>query len=445
MKAKRKVINLFAMLLILFGFFQLAHTSREDTLSLVLWSGFLFGALWFWIRNYNQLGLLFLLSILCRLFFFSELPLLSQDFYRFLWDGALQGMGINPYLYTPFEIKDLVVFPELETLYKGMGTLSNGNYSNYPPLSQYLYQGAAYLLTETLLPPVTFLRTLFLIADVLFFFVGVHLLKKLTLEPHYIAWYFLNPLVVVEGIGNLHAESFMLCFACIGWLLILNRKTVLSGFFTAIAIGIKLLPLLFIPLFFDYLGLRKFLVFCISCFLFSVLFWFPFWDESMATNYLNTLSLWFTTFEFNGSVYNLIRAIGYEIKGYNIIRSVGQVTPFIVLFMVLGLSFLRSNRSPNELFKGLLFLLSGYFFIATTVHPWYLLFLVFLGVVTQFVYPLVWSAVVFWSYLYYNASFESFTLFWHWGAYLLVYGCFIWEISKGPLGEHIQKPHFLRS
>ena len=326
-----------------------------------------------------------------------------------------------------------------------MGTLSNGNYSNYPPISQMLYQCASYLLNNTLIPSVTFLRTLFLLTDVLIFFLGVHLLKKLMLEPNFIAWYFLNPLVVVEGIGNVHAESFMLCFAVISWLLILQHKPLVSGFFSAISIGIKLLPLLFIPLFIQFLGLRKFIMFCVSCFLFSLLFWFPFWDESMVNNYFNTLSLWFTTFEFNGSIYNIVRAVGYEIKGYNIIRSVGQVTPIIVLLMILGISVLRSNRTPKELLKGLLFLLSFYFFIATTVHPWYLLFLVFLGVVTQYVYPLVWSAVVFWSYLYYNPSFESLTPFWHWGAYLLVYGCFIWEISKGPLGEHIQKPHFFRS
>ena len=445
MKAKRRVINLFSIFFILFGFFQLAHTSRENTISLVLWSGFLFITLWFWIRNFNQLSVLFLLGIVCRLFFFWELPLLSQDFYRFLWDGVIQSLGINPYLYTPIEIKEVIFFPELQVLYDGMGTLSNGNYSNYPPISQMLYQCASYLLNNTLIPSVTFLRTLFLLTDVLIFFLGVHLLKKLMLEPNFIAWYFLNPLVVVEGIGNVHAESFMLCFAVISWLLILQHKPLVSGFFSAISIGIKLLPLLFIPLFIQFLGLRKFIMFCVSCFLFSLLFWFPFWDESMVNNYFNTLSLWFTTFEFNGSIYNIVRAVGYEIKGYNIIRSVGQVTPIIVLLMILGISVLRSNRTPKELLKGLLFLLSFYFFIATTVHPWYLLFLVFLGVVTQYVYPLVWSAVVFWSYLYYNASFESFTPFWHWGAYLLVYGCFIWEISKGPLGEHIQKPHFFRS
>ena len=110
MKAKRRVINLFSIFFILFGFFQLAHTSRENTISLVLWSGFLFITLWFWIRNFNQLSVLFLLGIVCRLFFFWELPLLSQDFYRFLWDGVIQSQGINPYLYKPIEIKEVIFF-----------------------------------------------------------------------------------------------------------------------------------------------------------------------------------------------------------------------------------------------------------------------------------------------------------------------------------------------
>ena len=203
-----------------------------------------------------------------------------------------------------------------------------------------------------------------------------------------------------------------------------------------IAIAIKLLPLLFIPLFYNYLGSKKFMGFCLSTAVCSAFLWFPYWDESLPSRYLETVGLWFTTFEFNGSLYNIVRAIGYQIKGYNIIRQLGEITPYIVGGWVLAFAFLRSNRSQQSLLQSLLFLLSAYFFMATTVHPWYLINLLFLGVLTGYAFPLVWSLTVFWSYSAYGSEGFEENLFLQITAYLIVYCVFLWELVKGPLGEH---------
>jgi hypothetical protein len=90
----------------------------------------------------------------------------------------------------------------------------------------------------------------------------------------------------------------------------------------------------------------------------------------------------------------------------------------------------------------MLFLLSSYFFMATTVHPWYLINLIFFGIVTGYAFPLVWSLSVFWSYSAYGShGFEENT-FIQFAEYLLVYGVFIWEVIKQPLGQHFQKAHY---
>ena len=150
--------------------------------------------------------------------------------------------------------------------------------------------------------------------DLALFFIGISFLKKLNLEPNRIAWYFLNPLIIIEGIGNLHGESLMFCFTLISCFYLLKKQSVLGGVFMAIAIALKLIPLLLIPLFYKFLGVKKFFSFCLSIVGVSFLFWFPFWEGSMPTHYKNTIDLWFTTFEFNGSLYNVIRAVGYEVK-----------------------------------------------------------------------------------------------------------------------------------
>lgn len=429
--------------LLFLGFYFLSHgLERTDTLPLLTTYTVLFLLLWLWIRKYSSLGTVLVIGLVCRLLFWNHIPALSQDFYRFLWDGSIQLLGINPYRFTPNGLIDLVGFPNAQLLYEKMGSLSNEHYSNYPPLSQYIYRAMGYANHGDLHGPISVLRGFYLLGEVFLFFGAKALLERLELPSSYLAWYFLNPLVIVEGFGNLHGESLMFAFTLFSWLYCLKKKTIVGGFFMALAVGTKLLPLLLIPFFFRYLGLRNFLKFGLSILGFSVLLWLPFWQGEMLENYTQTIQLWFTTFEFNGSLYNIVRAIGYEVKGYNIIRKLGKVTPFITIGLVLLFSLLNSNRKPQQIFKSMLLLLSCYFFMATTVHPWYIINLIFLGLLTGYAFPIVWSLVVFWSYSAYGVGIVEEQMGWQLSAYFLVYSCFFYELIKGRLGHHLQKPNF---
>lgn len=443
MNVKDRFLQGFLPLFLFLGFYLLSyHLQRTDTVTLLATFSSLFVLLWIWIRNYSTLWSIFFIGLICRLLFTFHIPALSQDFYRFIWDGDIQLLGINPYLYTPNELIELIDFPNAQLLYDKMGSLSAGNYSNYPPLSQYLYKVMAYFNSGQILPPVLALRGIYFSGEVLLFFGAKALLDYLKLPAVYLAWYFLNPLVIVEGFGNLHGESFMLGFTVLSWLYCFKRKPLLGGFFMALAIATKLLPLLLILFFFRYLGLRKFFLFSISTAIVSAILWLPFWHPEMINHYTQTIELWFNRFEFNGSLYNIVRAIGYEIKGYNIIRKLGKVTPFINIGLVFIFSLFNSNRQPKLLLKSMLLLLSCYFFMATTVHPWYIINLIFLGIMTGYAYPIVWSMTVFWSYSAYEVAVVQENMGWQLGAYALVYSCFFYEIMKGRLGDHLQKSNF---
>ena len=445
MKIKKLLTQAVLFTLILYGFYYLEHEiKRENTLPLLSIFSLLFILLWYWARHFNSLTNIFLLGVLSRAIFIFHIPELSQDFYRFIWDGSIQLLGVNPYIYTPEVLISYIYFPNAQLLYESMGYLSTENFSNYPPLSQYLFQIMGYFNKGDLLYPVLSLRIIYFIGEIIVFLLGTTLLKKINQNPEHILWYFLNPLVIIEGIGNLHGEAFMICFTLASILCLFRKKIVLGGLFMGLAIATKLLPLLIVPLFLRLLGLKRFTLFSLSIFVFSLILWGPFWEEEMIANYKNTIELWFTTFEFNGSIYNIIRAIGYEVKGYNIIRELGKVTPFITIGLVLVFTFLRSNRELKSVLKNMLFLLSCYFFIATTVHPWYIINLVILGVLAGYIYPILWSLTVFWSYSAYGL--EGFKEKWVWTltAYLLVYTCFVYEIVKGALGKHLQKTNFFR-
>ena len=73
--------------------------------------------------------------------------------------------------------------------------------------------------------------------------------------------------------------------------------------------------------------------------------------------------------------------------------------------------------------------ISAYFFLSTTVHPWYIATPLILSIFTKYRFALVWSFAVFFSYYAYgNAGFQE-NLWLVALEYILVYGVFFLEIS----------------
>ena len=181
----------------------------------------------------------------------------------------------------------------------------------------------------------------------------------------------------------------------------------------SLSIATKLLPILIVPIFINYLGIRKFIYFFIYFFLFSCLIWFPLLEEKVLLNFSNTISLWFNSFEFNGSIYYIIRYLGYKIFGYNIIKTISLFTPFIIIILVCFIAFYKTNNNNNNnnksiLLKNILLIYSMYFFISTTIHPWYIINLVIISIFTGYLYPIIWSFTCLLSYsAYKNLGFEE--------------------------------------
>jgi hypothetical protein len=77
--------------------------------------------------------------------------------------------------------------------------------------------------------------------------------------------------------------------------------------------------------------------------------------------------------------------------------------------------------------------LTLYYFMSSTVHPWYVVFLLGISIFTNYRFPLVWSfAVILSYYAYSNPDYkESLPLLAI--EYILVMGYFIYEIlSNAP-------------
>lgn len=120
-------------------------------------------------------------ALVFRLVWLLALPDLSQDYFRFIWDGRLIAEGMNPYQFTPDQLMQQPDFNLSQggELVAGMGNLSAGHYSNYPPVSQLIFGIAGFLSPESILGSVVVMRIILILADIGTLFIGWKLLKSL--------------------------------------------------------------------------------------------------------------------------------------------------------------------------------------------------------------------------------------------------------------------------
>jgi hypothetical protein len=399
--------------------------NRENFLGLFGCFSILFATYFFLVKGakketFNQLlGV----SILYRLFFLLSIPTLSDDYFRFIWDGQLVLNGINPFDFLPSEVS--IDFPNKAELLAGMN--SPNYYTVYPPIAQVVYFLSAWLSPNSILGSIIVMRSIIIAAEIGIIILLPKLLRLLNMNPLTSLWYILNPLVIIELTGNLHFEGIVLFFFLLAVYLIALNKEKLGAIAWAFAAATKLIPIFFLPIVLRKLSVKKSMFFYSVFGITFIALWIPFYNSALLPHFLESVSLYSKTFEFNASVYYIIRAIGFEVTGWNIIATAGPWLANIAYLGILIILLKKKIISWNGFFIALLFALSLYYLLALIVHPWYSITLVFLAVFTRFRFPMLWSFLAVLSYwAYSNPAFQE--NLWLVGVeYVLVIGFVVWE------------------
>lgn len=438
---------LLVFLSIVLYYFFAYHIVRTNYTSLLLSYVCLFSLFYFLVKTqFNNFVFLATIAILFRFIFLVAFPNLSQDFYRFIWDGRMLLNGTNPYLFTPLSFIEQNNYPiaDAQQLFNGMGQLNASHFTNYPPLNQLCFAFANLFNQQGILSPVIIMRLQLILADIGILYFGRKLLQRLSIHSSAIFWYLLNPFVIIEFTGNLHYESVMLFFLIWSIYLLHINKWQWAAVLIALSVAVKLIPLIFLPLFYQKFGFKKTLLFYIIVGITVLAAFIPFFNPTFIHNYSKTVGLWFQNFEFNASIYYLARTVGYWFRGYNEIALIGKIIPIVVLVFIIGITFFRENKTTKQLLTTMLFVLSFYFFTSTTVHPWYLSTILLLSIFTPYRYVLVWSFTVILSYLaYINPNYGE--NLWIIGLeYGVVYGVLIYELVLVKMSSKAENKKLLR-
>jgi alpha-1,6-mannosyltransferase len=335
-------------------------------------------------------------AILYRLILLLSFPLLSDDIYRFIWDGSQVLHGINPFSFTPKELISFKYDWVDPVLFQKMN--SPNYFSIYPPINQFIFMLSAIPGKGNLLESVVIMRIIIILFD----FGNIYFIRKLLIyfkkDEKLVFIYALNPLVILEFTGNLHFEAIMIFFTLWSVWLLLNNKWILSSIVLGLAVCTKLLPIIFLPLFIRYIGWKKTIYSGLICGFVVLILFLPFIHSlKLLENIVSSIQLYYGKFEFNGSVYQVLKAIGWKFLGYNPIEYTSKV--LIVLTLI---GFFISYLKSKNILEGIFWMMFTYCIFGAIVHPWYILILVALSPFLRWRFALVWSVLICLSYYTYH-------------------------------------------
>jgi len=367
-------------------------------------------------------------AVLARIALIPVFPLLSDDIYRFIWDGRLLINGVNPFDHLPTHwLTEAPVSFGLNTAL--FDQLNSPEYFTiYPPVCQSIFAISQWIAGDSLLGAAIVMKIFLVGSEIGSIYLLYRILTHLKIRQYAILIYALNPLIIIEISGNLHFEGAMIFFFLMAiWLLIKNKWT-WSAIFLALSIASKLLPLMFLPFILSYYGWKKGMKYCLMVGGFCVLFFAPLLSTTFIQNFSTSLDLYFQKFEFNASIYYFFRWIGQLIIGYNLIKYIGPILALVTVLIIGILAIRKKITGINDFLIASLFAFTAYLFLGTTIHPWYLSIPILLSVFTNFKFPILWSLLIMLTYISYGSD-PFVENLWIVGVeYILVFAFFIYEI-----------------
>jgi alpha-1,6-mannosyltransferase len=187
----------------------------------------------------SVLALILATAILLRLGALAAPVYLSDDVYRYIWDGRVQAAGINPYRYVPTDahlapLRDEAVFPNI----------NRNNYAPtiYPPVAQILF-----LLATRFGETVPAMKLALVAVEAIGIGALLLVLRAARAPRENILFYAWHPLPVWEIAGSGHLEAAVVAFVALALAATLGGRRVLSGAALAAATLVKFFPVVLVP------------------------------------------------------------------------------------------------------------------------------------------------------------------------------------------------------
>jgi alpha-1,6-mannosyltransferase len=308
-------------------------------------------------------------ALACRLLVVADLPTLSDDAYRFVWDGRVQAAGINPYAHAPaspslFGLRDYRIFTEVNRPHTRTG---------YPPTNEV----ALYAVNRVAGEGTTQVKLAFVAVETAAVALLLLLLARAGVSLGRVALYAWHPLAIFEIAGTGHPEPLLMALtlaALLGWD---RRRPVAAGAALGAAVLTKFAPLLLAPFMLRRLGAR----FVAAASVAAGLLLAPYLGAGTAA--LGSIGA-FQQERFGAGPHRWLVEAGIADR---------PAQALLLAALALGVAY-SAARPPRDLVSSCRYaalLLAGALLASSSVQPWYLLWILPLMCVAP-VAGLLWAA-----------------------------------------------------
>ncbi len=358
------------------------HIDQTIVWYIVAVLGFLF-AVWWNERHPIRWRWIWVVAIVLRLVMFTTTPTLSDDVYRYLWEGHLVTEGVSPYE-APILDPSLDLYEIPARFEANTPTFA----SPYLPTAHGVFGLAALLLPSEPLSMQVVMTGFELVAAA---GLGV-LLRIVGMRRDRVLLWLWNPLVIVEAAHGAHLDALMVALAVSSLVLTLDprlRESTAGRLgapgLLALATLTRPIPMLLFPvLFWRWNWTQRVVYVAVSL---ALLVPFGLWsgfgfDTDTPRGLFGASRVYSESFRFNSAIYQTIESwiggLGFDDQGWN--------EPVVLTRLLVGAIFAalilgvwaraRRARSALETLRLAAVPAGAYVLLAPVMHPWYLLLLV---------------------------------------------------------------------
>jgi hypothetical protein len=272
----------------------------------------------------------------------------DDDIHRYVWDGRVQRLGYNPYLLVPGD-------PALAGLHTPeTRTLNNPEVpSPYPPGAQLFFRAVTAIHESALA-----MKIAFLICNIGIVFVLLDVLRHTGHGEHWVLAYAWHPLLATEVVGSGHVDVLGVLFLLVSAAALLRRWRAVAAIAFVLAVAVKFLPIVLLPLYWKWVRLRDAALAAIVL----VLLYLPFIDHGHIP--IGSIGTYVQRFRFNDPIFATLERVATP-----------QVVAGLALLIgVLAAVWMR-RRFAERTSDAFAWPMAASLLCAPVVYPWYLLWL----------------------------------------------------------------------
>ncbi len=182
-----------------------------------------------------SLSQILLIAFVLRLAFCTY-PI-SDDVNRYAWEGMMAAKGMNPYVEAPAEYASQFSH---DPIFQGINHKEVSTI--YPPVAMLIFSAISWIFYS-----LESFRLFFLLCDMGIIFLLSRLLAFRKLPPQWVILYAWNPLILLYGVGEAHIDILHLFFVALCLLRYEEKKEAQAFFWLGSAVMTKYLSIILLP------------------------------------------------------------------------------------------------------------------------------------------------------------------------------------------------------